>query len=129
FAVASVEIVALALSLYVLEWPGIVFFGTTAVLFAGFFVTLLTVRGECRSACPMDRSRRRTLFPFVVLIVAAVGVWMYWLPDEPHITISKETTYITEPLDADGFPDYLAEINRRAVCHNILEFSARVLAT
>jgi hypothetical protein len=28
------------------------------------------------------------------------------------ITISKETTYITEPLRADGYPDYLAALNR-----------------
>ena len=31
----------------------------------------------------------------------------------PKITISKETTYITEPLRADGYPDYLAAINQR----------------
>ena len=28
------------------------------------------------------------------------------------ITISKETTYITEPLRPDGYPDYLAALNR-----------------
>lgn len=31
----------------------------------------------------------------------------------PKITISKETTYITEPLRADGYPDYVAAINQR----------------
>jgi len=30
------------------------------------------------------------------------------------ITISKETTWLTEPIDADGFVDYLAAINRMA---------------
>lgn len=30
----------------------------------------------------------------------------------PAITISKETTFITEPLDADGYPDYVAAMNR-----------------
>ncbi len=29
------------------------------------------------------------------------------------VTISKETTYITEPLRADGYPDYAAAWNRR----------------
>jgi hypothetical protein len=29
------------------------------------------------------------------------------------ITISKETTYITEPLRADGYPDYVAALNQR----------------
>ncbi len=31
----------------------------------------------------------------------------------PKITISKETTYIIEPLRADGYVDYVAAINRR----------------
>lgn len=30
-----------------------------------------------------------------------------------RVTISKETTYITEPLRPDGYPDYVAELNRR----------------
>ena len=29
------------------------------------------------------------------------------------VTISKETTYITEPLRADGYPDYIAALNQR----------------
>ena len=28
-------------------------------------------------------------------------------------TISKETTYIVEPLDNDGYPDYVAALNER----------------
>ncbi len=37
-------------------------------------------------------------------------------PAKPHVlvTISKETTYITEPLRADGYPDYVAALNQRA---------------
>src|SRR5262245_35460981 len=31
----------------------------------------------------------------------------------PKVTISKETTWITEPVDADGFIDYAAALNRR----------------
>ena len=34
-------------------------------------------------------------------------------PPRPKITISKETTYITEPLRADGYVDYMAALNRR----------------
>ncbi len=30
------------------------------------------------------------------------------------VTISKETTYITEPLRPDGYPDYIAALNQRA---------------
>ena len=33
---------------------------------------------------------------------------------EPAVTISKETTYITEPLKSDGYPDYIAAMNRRS---------------
>jgi hypothetical protein len=29
------------------------------------------------------------------------------------VTLSKETTYITEPLRADGYPDYVAALNQR----------------
>src|SRR5258708_4011326 len=32
---------------------------------------------------------------------------------KPKFTISKETTYITEPLDKDGYPDYAAALNKR----------------
>ena len=37
-------------------------------------------------------------------------------PQKPlvRVTISKETTYITEPLRPDGYPDYVAALNRRA---------------
>src|SRR5436190_20038190 len=30
------------------------------------------------------------------------------------ITISKSTTYVTEPLNADGYPDYIEALNRIA---------------
>ncbi|MCH8829821.1 MAG: hypothetical protein IID45_09615, partial [Planctomycetes bacterium] len=113
FAIMSAEIVPLLLSWDELEWPGVVFFGFVSVFFAGLFVTLLTVRRKYALSCPADRSSGRTGLLLVLLIAAGVGVWIYWSPDEPKITISRETTYITEPLDADGFPDYLAAINDR----------------
>src|SRR5438046_1013453 len=34
--------------------------------------------------------------------------------EKPKITISMETTYITEPLRPDGYPDYVAALNQRA---------------
>ena len=34
-------------------------------------------------------------------------------PSRLPITISKETTYITEPLRPDGYPDYVAALNQR----------------
>jgi hypothetical protein len=33
-------------------------------------------------------------------------------PTRPQITISKETTFITEPLGPDGLPDYVAALNQ-----------------
>jgi hypothetical protein len=30
----------------------------------------------------------------------------------PRITLSKETTFITEPLGPDGYPDYVAALNQ-----------------
>ena len=32
---------------------------------------------------------------------------------KPKVTISKETTYITEPLRPDGYPDYIAYLDQR----------------
>ena len=34
-------------------------------------------------------------------------------PAKPKITVSKETTYVTEPLRADGCVDYVAALNQR----------------
>ena len=51
----------------------------------------------------------------LILAIAFMGivVWlvvgMFGVP----VTISKETTYITEPLRADGYPDYVAALNQR----------------
>jgi hypothetical protein len=43
------------------------------------------------------------------------------------VTISKETTYITEPLRPDGYPDYLAALNQRASKGVTAENNAAVL--
>jgi hypothetical protein len=52
------------------------------------------------------------LFVGLAVVVSAVAS----SPEEhakPKITISKETTYITEPLRPDGYPDYVEALNQR----------------
>jgi hypothetical protein len=44
---------------------------------------------------------------------AALVVWNYWPMGRVTLVISPETTYITESLTADGYPDYAAAINAR----------------
>jgi hypothetical protein len=46
---------------------------------------------------------------------------------KPPFTISKETTYIVAPLDADGYPDYVAAINRHCRIGVTPENNAAVL--
>jgi hypothetical protein len=51
----------------------------------------------------------------LVLLIAVFGIltWYVW-PQElirPRFTISRETTYFTSPIDADGYVDYLAALN------------------
>jgi len=46
---------------------------------------------------------------------------------KPKITIGKETTYITEPLRPDGYPDYVAALNQRASQGVTAENNAAVL--
>ena len=50
-------------------------------------------------------------------------------PKKPRVlvTISKETTYLTEPLRADGYVDYLAAVNQRCQAGVTPENNAAVL--
>ncbi len=74
---------------------------------------------------------RCVLFAFWLIVIAASGVKgndpsadekrpaeksASQPPAKAHVlvTISKETTYITEPLRKDGYPDYIAALNQRA---------------
>jgi hypothetical protein len=59
---------------------------------------------------------KRTMLSAIVLLIAA------WLLDyalvsgqghRPSFTVAKETTYITGPLDKDGYIDYEAALNKR----------------
>jgi hypothetical protein len=46
-----------------------------------------------------------------ILVVAFLGWWLLSLfGPNPPIRVSKQTTYITSPLAADGLPDYVAAI-------------------
>jgi len=67
----------------------------------GFRLSLDRIRGNvgrhnCHDVGPGGRPARQTARETRVLV-----------------TISKETTYITEPLRADGYPDYVAALNQR----------------
>jgi len=53
-------------------------------------------------------------FAIILLILLVLGIfaWMLFYGDmDYHITISKETTYVTEPLLPDGRVDYVGAIN------------------
>lgn len=45
-----------------------------------------------------------------VLFAAGLGLYVTFGPNPP-IVVSKETTYLTEPLGPDGLPDYVAALN------------------
>jgi hypothetical protein len=50
----------------------------------------------------------------VVVSLVTVGWWSYWQPwSVDQLIFSRATTYIEEPLRADGYPDYVEAINSR----------------
>jgi hypothetical protein len=79
------------------------------------------------------------LTPMLLLLAAALSLHSAhaMAADDPNtpsparprsgIAISKETTYITEPLRPDGYPDYLAALNRLASKDVTPENNAAVL--
>ena len=55
------------------------------------------------------RKRRSTLVLILISIFALFGFLAFWFfGPNPKIVVSKETTHITAPLAADGYPDYYA---------------------
>src|SRR2546423_1468368 len=58
--------------------------------------------------------RRRLLLIVLGLLTVILALFIYaaW-PGHSTFTISPETTYITEPLDAQGYPDYVTALNQR----------------
>ena len=71
----------------------------------------------------MRKGRRRWAVIAILLavglsiVLAVFGRNLWWVLNGSNpadlITVSKETTYLTEPLDARGFVDYLEAINQR----------------
>ncbi len=57
----------------------------------------------------MKITTRRVLLVFALVLVAFAGLLLYqnFGPDPP-INLSQQTTWLTEPLAGDGFPDYVA---------------------
>ncbi len=49
----------------------------------------------------------------LVLLLAAIAIWVNFGQGWPVIRVSRETTYITGPLKPNGMPDYVAAINER----------------
>src|SRR5260370_9837114 len=48
----------------------------------------------------------------ILLLFLAPLVYAAW-PGSSTFTVSPETTYITEPLDKHGYPDYVTALNQR----------------
>jgi hypothetical protein len=65
---------------------------------------------------PRRFGTKRLLAALLVLVMALVVLATRFIGGKPRVlpTISKETTYITEPLRSDGWPDYVAALNQRA---------------
>ncbi|MHC4563310.1 MAG: hypothetical protein ACYS8X_11115 [Planctomycetota bacterium] len=67
---------------------------------------------EGQNVAASDKRKRRR-WPWVMAVLVAFLVWNYW-PAESTITISPETTYITEPLNPDGTVNYFQALVDRA---------------
>jgi len=64
------------------------------------------------------RKKRRIIVIFLLAVALGAGLtcWLLQknkLPAEPDITISKQTTFLTEPTNQEGHVDYAEAINRR----------------
>jgi hypothetical protein len=64
------------------------------------------------------KNRRIVRWVLLLILVNAILVPLYLghklsIGRHVAVTISRETTYITEPLRADGYPDYVAALNQR----------------
>jgi hypothetical protein len=60
----------------------------------------------------MRLRRVRRYWPAIPIVLVALLVYAAW-PGSSTFTISPETTYITGPLDAEGYVDYPAALNER----------------
>lgn len=63
---------------------------------------------------PRGRFKKWLAFWFLLIVggYAVYFVFDFLEPERVLVTISKETTYITEPLKENGYPDYLTYVNQ-----------------
>lgn len=96
---------------------------------------MLSGKNDVRTA---GRGAQRSLWPLLAVGVLLGGVFLYWgtdalwgasekKPPQVRVTISKNTTYLTEPLRPDGYPDYLAALNQKLADGVTPENNAAVL--
>jgi hypothetical protein len=60
----------------------------------------------------MLRRRRSKIALGIVAALLVALVWVAW-PGKSTFTVSPETTYVTGPLDKDGYVDYVTALNER----------------
>src|SRR5262249_16479297 len=60
---------------------------------------------------------RKFLFVALLVLLVALAVLLHWYfaadASAPKLRVARETTYITEPVDAEGYLDYQAALNDR----------------
>jgi hypothetical protein len=75
----------------------------------------------------MSRLRRlRRYWPVAAILFVALFIYVAW-PGRSTYTISPETTYVTEPVDAQGCIDYPTALNERMAKDITPETNANVL--
>jgi hypothetical protein len=58
--------------------------------------------------------RRRTrVRVLLVLVVVVAGLGYFVWPRQSTFTVGPATTYVTGPLDPQGYPDYVTALNAR----------------
>ena len=55
----------------------------------------------------------RWMWLSALVCLLLIGMFLLLVGYRHRVTVSKETTYFTEPLREDGYPDYVAALNRR----------------
>lgn len=89
------------------------------------------VPSSSNAALPLARRIWRFSWIIAGLFLLLLGIFLLQLvAASPPITISKQTTHITEPLGANGLPDYekhLLDVSRRGIYHACRALLARAM--
>src|SRR5262249_53859333 len=86
-----------------------------------------TPTGTPLPSFPMSRPRRlRRWWPVIPVVLVAMLVYAAW-PGRSTFTVSPETTYVTGPLDENGYVDYQTALNERLAKDVTPENNANVL--